>query len=146
VVTGRLLADFFYVLDSVNLPKFDYWHLIIILIIMMRIQPKFTNAANALISASDRNFFSLFLNVSREMSVGRKSHGRLFHTVGPLSIVMYCFVDTPYCLYTVDNSLQSSVLVSLAKLTCSKWMHCTGPVMCVKNPRNSMALFHQKPL
>ena len=34
-------------------------------------------------SASNRNVFSLFLKVFSEVSVDRKSYGRLFHTVGP---------------------------------------------------------------
>jgi len=34
-------------------------------------------------SVSNRNIFSLFLNVSSEMSADCKSYGRLFHTVVP---------------------------------------------------------------
>ena len=35
------------------------------------------------VSVSNRNVFSRFLKVAREMSVDRRSCGREFHTTGP---------------------------------------------------------------
>ena len=53
-------------------------------IMMTVIELKFTDAANELVcvSALDRNVFSLFLNVSSEMSVDCKPYGRLVHAAG----------------------------------------------------------------
>ena len=61
--------------------------IIIIIIIMSLIKPKFAQAANAQchVSLSNRNASSLFLKVLRDMSVDRRSCGRLFQTTGPLT-------------------------------------------------------------
>jgi len=48
---------------------------------------KFVQAANALcrVSVSNRNAFSLFLKVLRDMSIDGRSFGRLFQTTGPFT-------------------------------------------------------------
>ena len=54
---------------------------------MSLIKPKFAQATNALrqVSVSNRNAFNLFLKVLRDMSVDRRSCGRLLQTTGPLT-------------------------------------------------------------
>ena len=61
--------------------------IIIMKIIMSIIKPEFAQAENALrhVSMSNRNAFSLFVKVLRDMSVDRRLCDSLFQTTGPLT-------------------------------------------------------------
>ena len=64
---------------------------------MSLIKPKFAQTANALchVSMSNRNAFSLFLKVLRDMSVDHRSCDRLFQSTAgkPSGLVVFCFID-----------------------------------------------------
>jgi len=78
------------------------------------------------VSASNRNVFSLFLKVFSEVSVDRKSYGRLFHTVGPRTEKRLPLLENtlPACSFTDSYIWLASLLFLSNKKVAVKTSTC----------------------